>query len=290
VVLVFLIVLLTASATSSSDAQPGSGTGTGYDDGYVFAGYEDHPASVTRVSQRPRNPTHWCVHWPMALAAVMGNIDSLSPEQVVQLARDYRTEPLVEGDFYVLICYRTGEQIPYYVRPKQFQPRNPTGGTITTSETVSEFARDLVTAPAPSITTSPPPDRLVVGFETWLATPDPYDAPVRLAQAGHLWARAEPVPVAVTYELGDGTTIRCDGPPPPSHAGVHADERPGCAFHTYLDSWSDDGIGSFTVRATITYDVWLTTSEDDTPRVVDTIDGPTAELPVTVREIQAVIK
>jgi hypothetical protein len=36
--------------------------------------------------------------------------------------------------------------------------------------------------------------------------------------------------------------------------------------------------------------VWLTTSEDPTPRIVDTIDGPTTDLPVTVREIQAVIE
>jgi hypothetical protein len=289
-VLVVVIVLLAAAATPSSDAQPGSGTGTGYDDGYVFAGYEDHPVSVTHVTSRPRSPTRWCVHWPLSLAAVMGDIDALTPEQVVQLARDYRTGPLVEGDFYVLICYRTGQQTAYYVGAREYHRRDPTSGRVTTIETVSEFARELVTAPPPSVTTSPPPDRLVVGFETWLATPDPYGAPVRIAQAGHLWARAEPVPVAITYDLGDGTSIRCDGPPPPGPAGIRPDERPGCARHTYLNSWSDEGLGSFTLRATITYDVWLTTSEDETPRLVDTVDGPTTELPVTVREIQALIK
>jgi hypothetical protein len=255
----------------------------------VFAGYEDHPVSVTHVTSRPRNPTRWCVHWPLALAAAMGDIDALTPEQVVQLAHDYREGPLEDGDYYVLICYRTGEQAPYRVRAVEYRRRDPTRGTITTIETVSEFARDLVTAPPPALTTSPPPDRLVVGFETWLATPEPYDAQVRIAQAGHLWARAEPVPVAITYELGDGTEIHC-GPPAVGPAGISRDERPDCARHTYLDSQSDAGIGAFTVRATITYDVWLTTSEDPTPRRVDTVDGPTTDLPVTVREIQAVIK
>ena len=282
-------MLLSVFATSSG-AQSGSGTGTGYDDGYVFAGYEDHPVSVSQVINRPRTPTRWCVHWPLNVAAVIGDIDSLTPEQVRAIAHEYRPGPLVDGLFYILICYRTGELTPYHVGPVQYRPRNPTDSTITTIENVSEFARDLITAPAPAITTSPPPDRLVVGFETWLATPDPYDAPLRIAQAAHLWARADPVPVAITYELGDGAVIRCEGPPPIGPAGVHADERPDCARHTYLNSWSDVGIGAFTVRATVTYDVWLTTSEDPTPRLVDTVDGPTTELPVTVREIQAVIK
>jgi hypothetical protein len=289
-VLALVVVLLSATATSSSDARADGETGTGYDDGYVYAGYEDHPVSVTHVTSRPRTPTRWCVHWPLSLGSALGNIGALPPEAVVDLAHEYRTEPLQDGDFYVLICYRTGEQEPYHVSVIQFDHRDPTDGEVTTIETVSEFARELVTAPPPSITTSPPPDRLVVGFETWLATPDPYDAPVRIAQAGHLWARAEPVPTGIRYELGDGTTIHCDGPPPPGPAGLTDDQRPDCARHTYLNSWSDQGVGSFVVRATITYDVWLTTSEDQTPRLVDTIDGPTTELPVTVREIQAVIE
>jgi hypothetical protein len=287
--MVLLVIALLAATATSSDAQPGGGTGTGYDDGYVFAGYEDHPVSVTTVTSRPRNPTRWCVHWSLALAAAYGDIASLPPEQVRALSRAYRG-PLVDGSYYILICYRTDELTPYRVRPVQYHPRDPTDGTITTIENVGEFARDLVTAPAPVITTSPPPDRLVVGFETWLATPQPYDAPVRIAQAAHLWARAEPVPVAITYDLGDGAVIRCEGDPTIGPPGVHSDERPDCARHTYLDSWSDAGIGSFTVEATVTYDVWLTTSEDPTPRLVDTIDGPTAMLPVTVREIQALIK
>ena len=58
------LVLLSVFATSSG-AQSGSGTGTGYDDGYVFAGYEDHPVSVSQVINRPRTPTRWCVHWPL---------------------------------------------------------------------------------------------------------------------------------------------------------------------------------------------------------------------------------
>jgi hypothetical protein len=288
VVLAVVAVLLAPTTSPTSSGAQASGD-TGYDDGYVFAGYEDHPVSVTQVVSRPRNPTRWCVHWSLALGAAMGDIDSLTPEQVRQLSREYRG-PLVDESFYVLICYRTDELTPYRVRVVQYRRRDPTAGTITTIEDVGVFARDLVTAPAPAVSTSPPPDRLVVGFETWLATPEPHDAPVRIAQAGHLWARAEPVPVAITYEMGDATVIRCDGPPPVAPPGVHDDERPGCARHTYLNSWADDGIGTFTVRATVTYDVWLTTSEDPTPRAVDTIDGPTTELPVTVREIQALIK
>jgi hypothetical protein len=98
------------------------------------------------------------------------------------------------------------------------------------------------------------------------------------------------VPTAITYDLGDGTVLHCSGPPPSGPAGTTRDQRPDCARHTYLDSRSDTGVGAFTVTATVTYDVWLVTSEDPTPRLADTLDGPPTELPVTVREIQAVIR
>lgn len=292
VVVLAMCVLCTVLAAASGPphaAAQGSGD-AGYADRYVFAGYEQHPVSVTTIDRtRPRAPTRWCVHWPLSLAAVVGDIASLTTDEVIELSRAYRG-PLVDGGWYQLICYRTGESAPYLVRILEIERRDPTGGYVTTIETVSEYARELVTAPAPDVATSPPPDRLVVGFETWLATPSPLDTPVRRAQAGHLWAEAVPVPTAITYDLGDGTRLRCGGPLPIGPPGVHRDERPDCARHTYLDSRSESGVGHFTVRATVTYDVWLTTSEDGTPRRADTIDGPTTKLPVTVREIQAVIR
>jgi hypothetical protein len=288
-----LIVLVAATPTlvaptGSATAQPSGGAG--YDDGYVFAGYEDHPVRVTRVdTTRPRTPSRWCVHWPLSLAAVVGNISSRTPEEVRQLSIAYRG-PLVDGGYYQIICYRTGESAPYRIAIIEYRRRDPTAGEITTIEDVAEYARQLVTAPEPVIATSPPADRLVVGFETWLATPEPFDAPSRSAQAGHFWATAVPVPTAITYDLGDGTRLRCAGPPPVGAPGVLPDDRPDCARHTYLDSQRETGEGTFTVRATVTYDVWLTTSEDSTPRLADTVDGPTVALDVTVREIQAVIR
>ena len=288
-----LAVTAETVATPTPAAAQGSGD-TGYDDGYVFAGYEEQPVSVTTVNTtRPRTPTRWCVHWPDYLPSLLADlntpIESLAPEEVRQLSRAHRGT-LVDGRIYHLICYRTGESTPYYIGVIEYRRRDPTGGQITTIETVSEHARELVDAPPPAITTSPPPDRLVVGFETWLATPDPLDATRRSAQAGHLWAIAEPVPIAITYDLGDGTVLHCSGPPASGAVGVSRDERPDCARHTYLDSRADSGIGSFTVTAVVTYDVWLVTSEDPTPRLADTIDGPPTELPVIVREIQAVIR
>jgi hypothetical protein len=288
--LLLAVLAATVGITRQDDsAAQGSGD-AGYDDGYVYAGYEEHPERVTHIdTTRPRTPTRWCVHWPLSLARVVGDIRSRSPEEIRQLAIAYH-EPLVEGSFYQIICYRTGETIPFRIAVIQYHRRDPTEGTITTIENVSEYARELITAPEPSIWTSPPPDRLVVGFETWLATPESFNAPTRLAQAGHLWARADPVPIAITYDLGDGTTLRCEGPPAVAMPGIRSDDRPDCARHTYLDSGSDTGIGSFAVRATVTYDVWVTTSEDPTPRLADTVDGPPTELDVTVREIQAVIR
>jgi hypothetical protein len=76
----------------------------------------------------------------------------------------------------------------------------------------------------------------------------------------------------------------------PTAAGVRAADRPACTRHTYRRTHSTGGVGHFTITATVTYQVWLTTSDDPGRRLADTITGPAAELGVTVREIQAVIR
>jgi hypothetical protein len=270
-----------ASAAASGEA--------GYDDGYVFAGYTDRPVEVTQVRDVPRSPTRWCVHWPLALVEITPNIAALSPDEVRRLTVEYRGE-LVEGAQYALLCYRTGEATPYLVTFVVFRHRDPTDGHVTTIETVEEHVRRLVTFPEPAIATSPPPERLVVGFETWFATPVPVEAQPRTAQAGHLWARAVPGARTIRYDFGDGSSTVCGAPAEPGPPGLTDDERPECTRHTYLDSFSESGAGRFTVTAAVGYDIWLTTSEEPLARWVDRREGPPAELSVLVREIQAVIR
>ena len=290
-IVVCLGIPLTVSPGHVSAQESGGSGSAGYDDGYVFAGYEEHPVEVTTVTRdRSRTPTRVCVHLPIGLGLSIDEIMTYSLDRVRELARTYRGE-LIDGNFYILVCFRTAAtNSPYYAAVIEYHHRDPTNGEVTTITDVEEFARELIMLPEPTIATAPPPERLVVGFETWFATPSPIDAAPRSAQAGPLWARAEPVPIAITYDFGNGATVTCDAPLEPAFPGTRDDERPDCTRFTYLDSLSDSGAGEFAVVATVTYDIWLTTRDDPAPHLADRRDGPPALLPVRVREIQAVIR
>jgi hypothetical protein len=53
--MVLLVAVLFLASATTSGAQPGGGGGAGYDDGYVFAGYEGvHPGrSIEHQVRRP---------------------------------------------------------------------------------------------------------------------------------------------------------------------------------------------------------------------------------------------
>lgn len=277
------------TAVAAQSADP-SGT-AGYADRHVFAGYEERPVEVTQVAGgHARRPTRACVLWTVALAQITTGVHAMPLDEAALLSRLYRGE-LVEGQEYAILCYREGETGPYLVSFITYHRTDPTQSTITTIETVEQHARSLVTAPAPELVTTPPADRLVVGFETWFASPSGVAAQPRTAQAGPMWARADVVARAITFDTGDGGHLVCAADAAASNDAQDPNvDTPGCARHTYLDSRHPTGIGHFLASATVTYDVWLTTSEDSTPRLADTLDGPTTEVTLTVRSLQAVIR
>ncbi|HEV8295938.1 MAG TPA: hypothetical protein VGQ20_01530 [Acidimicrobiales bacterium] len=288
-----LLVGTTTCRPAYGQGPPASGE-AGYRDGYVFAGYIEHPVEVAEATtNRPRRPVRWCVHWPMSLAPGTDRRDHyLTAAEVQRISREQRGQ-LIPGRQYVLLCYWAGDEYPDAVSVITYNPRDPTSGQVTTIETVETYARDLLQPPAPAVSITPPAGRLVVGFETWLATPSSLVTAPRTAQAGPLWATADAVPVSITYDMGDdaeGSRFTCPAPNRPEAAGTRDEDRPSCTRYTYRDSHRATGVGNFTVTATVTYEVWLVTSDDPVRHVADTIAGPPTELPVTVREIQALIR
>jgi hypothetical protein len=284
---VFTIALAGAAlapASTSVGAQATDGTGTGgsgYDhlDGRpgVWAGYLEAPRAVATPDRSVRSPTtHWCGFW---MPAFSGDFDR-------EMARAYFGDPdrrersVVVGQLYFLQCFRDGEDEAYFNEVRLIEPIDPIRGVITTRPAVVAHARAQLELPPPRLSTQPPPDRLVTGVETWFG--GAVDAPAaRSAQAGRFWATVEARPVALRIDTGDGRVVEC--------SVVDGRATADCA-HTYLDSRRAPGRdGRFTVQATATYAIWVTTDLGG-PTLLETIDGPTVALPVTVRPVVAVLR
>jgi hypothetical protein len=263
---------------------PGDGTMTGnagaviYDgQPAVWAGYTERPRPVATPGAGGGPAPYWCALWIPPLStdgSAAGNFDD----------PDTRERVLIPGGLYLLQCFtRSGQR---YGEPRLmvFEPRNPTEGTITTRADVAEFAIGLLDLDAPTIDTQPPAARLVTGFETWIAATPPTTPSTRTAQAGQFWATAEARPTRVQIESGDGTHIDC-----PLPATSDANGRPRCTRHTYFDRRrSVTGDGRFTLTATITYEIWVTTDRGG-PILFDTRQGPVTSLAVQTRDVQAVL-
>ena len=264
----------------------------GYRERNVWAGYREPPQVVeTPATGLPRRPARFCVRLPLPNqeAPATGH-GTYTATEMRELASRTSID-LTPGAWHTLVCYETGADLPYLVTLAEWNPRDPTAGNATTIEGVEDFARDLLVTPAPEVVTSPPAARQVTGLETWFAAAVPAVV-ARSAQAGPLWATAEAVATAVDLDPGDGTGVRtCPLPAPASSGAVRVPtEPPPCLHHTYVAVDRRTGTATVTATVRVRYQVFLTTSEDPTRRLVDDLLGDPAEADLTVREIQTVLR
>lgn len=277
-----LFGLINPQAASAAAGDPISGTPNGegvagYRERYVFAGFLEPPVEVAvPVRGSAYEPTHFCLHLPIDTSFTV--VDHAQPDALRLFVRT-----LIEEDFggplRLLLCYRAGGVL-YYTALISVPAVDSTGGQITTIESVSRYAQRLVTVPAPVVRTSPPASRLIAGLETWfdVAVLDP---PVRSAQAGPLWATARAVARRVEVVPEPGAV--------PVVCPVDAVGSVRCR-HTYVDVDAATGTRATTAVVRVVHDVELTTSDDPAPRVVDTVASEPVEVPVTIREIQTVLR
>lgn len=289
VVPVALLVLALALGVPAAHAAPGdgeagddNGTGsTGYSARSVFAGYLEPPREVAEPERGlRREPTHYCVRIPVPEPGTPPAA-TYSPAEILEWARTNTRPP---SELPLVACFARDATVSFRVVYAEWNPADPTAGSITTIESVAAHARRLLAVPVPPLRSAPPADRLVTGFETWFATAAVPE--VRSAQAGPLWATATATPVAATLVPEPGAPpVECALP-----AERGADGRPLCLRHTYAQVDPRTGTRATTVAVRVTYEVRLVTSDDPVPRVVDRFDSAPGEVPVTIREIQTVLR
>ena len=265
-------------------APPGDGTVTGTSGAIIFddqpavwAGYSERPHPVSTPGTGGAPAPYWCALWIPPLSTDGSGAGAYDDPET-------RERVLFPGLLYLLQCFTRNGQRHGEPRLIVFEPRDPTEGAITTRADIVEFAIDLLPLDAPTITTQPPPTRLVTGFETWFAAGPPGPPQRRTAQAGQFWASVEARPIRVQIETGDGTHIDC-----PLPLAAAANGRPRCAHHTYLDTRRAPAAdGRFTMTASITYELWVTTDRGG-PVLFDTRQGPVTTLAVESHDVQAVL-
>lgn len=160
----------------------------------------------------------------------------------------------------------------------------PEGGAVDV-EALAEEALASVSIPGPAIRTSPELDRIYVRVPTWLWVEGTwwhgYQA---TASAGRVTATVTATPRSSSWTLGDGSTVRCDGPGIAWHPGLPEDAT-SCA-HTYTTSSAGRPGDTFSLSAAVQLDVsW--TSNIGQGGTLPAISR-TSTQPIVVGEIQAV--
>ena len=290
VLLVVALLVVAPSGAVSAAEGPGGDGSFGYGDRHVWAGYQERPHEVVVADTGlARRPTRFCVRLPLPnQEAPPDGHGPYTPAEMRALARATPLD-LTPGAWHSLICYQIDEPLPYLATFAAWNPADPTAGQTTTVENVAAYARDLIDTPAPVVRSSPPPDRQITGLETWF-TASTTAPQARTAQAGPLWATAEPVVRRVVIDPGDGApVIACDLVASTATASAPV-ARPDCLRHVYTDADPRTGVSILTVRVHVVYDVYLTTSDDPVRRLVDTLIGDSSTIATTVREIQTVLR
>ncbi|WP_328869645.1 hypothetical protein OHT76_05730 [Streptomyces sp. NBC_00287] len=119
------------------------------------------------------------------------------------------------------------------------------------------MAHDQLRLPSPQIEANPEGDQLV-GLPTWLWLDDGAWGPVSaVASVPGVSVRAVARPARVEWAMGDGSTVRCDGPGTPYGSagksrtpGGPQGESPDCG-HTYRTSSAGQRSSAFPVSATV---------------------------------------
>lgn len=299
VVIVGTILAVQPSALAIDDgddrdpggSDPGSAGVEGYfEGGGVFAGYQT-PIVHTSGPGRPNGgggPKYLCSFfiWDDGVG----------------------TDPahgLIPGHFYLLRCHVEGSDELALNTPiiLPYDPANPDGDLIITQPELDEAARNDLEFDAPGIETSPPVDKLVVGFETWFHNADtnadgqpalPVPTP-KTASAGTLWATATAQPAFTDFDTGDDqpeSVFACEEVIAPFDRNIDLEiQRPDCARYAYQYSSNNDETpgGTYTITAIVTYAVYLQTSANPNLVFQEELQGDTLELTATVTQLQAVI-
>ncbi|KPM55465.1 ATP/GTP-binding protein [Frankia sp. R43] len=158
------------------------------------------------------------------------------------------------GAWYLYQCTTDGVRDALY-RPPVWLADPPAPGPAVDPEALAAQARDHLGLAGPAISMSPVRDQLV-RLPTWLWLDTAGWNPVAAtAAAGGVSVTAVARPVAVDWSMGDGGTVTCLGPGTPFPAGADPKSAsPDCGY-TYTHRSLDEPGGTFTLTATVRWDV-----------------------------------
>ncbi|KQC34713.1 ATP/GTP-binding protein [Frankia sp. ACN1ag] len=161
------------------------------------------------------------------------------------------------GAWYLYQCTTDGVRDALY-RPPVWLADPPAPGPAVDPQALAAQARDHLGLAGPAISMSPVRDQLVQ-LPTWLWLDAAGWNPVAAtAAAGGVAVTAVAKPVGVVWSLGDGGTVTCTGSGTPFPAGTDPNSAsPDCGY-TYRHRSLDEPGGTFTVTATVRWDVTWT--------------------------------
>ncbi|MDZ7734467.1 MAG: hypothetical protein U5R31_16590 [Acidimicrobiia bacterium] len=135
----------------------------------------------------------------------------------------------------------------------------PEGGVVD-PEALAQDALASIGVDGPAIRTSPEANgRLYVRVPTWLWLEDGWwHEHSATASAGRVTATVTARPTSVSWSLGDGSSISCEGPGTPWRAGLGEDAT-DCSY-TYTTSSAGSPTGTFELAASVRFEVTWTSN------------------------------
>ena len=155
-------------------------------------------------------------------------------------------------------------------------------------------AANSLALPSPVVNVNPSAFS-VVNLATWLwIDPQIWHPLTASATAGAVTATATAAPVSVSWSMGDGHTVTCDGPGSPYQPMIPPDAQSTECSYTYQTSSAgqpssdgDPNDDAFAVRATITWTVnWTTTGSPGGGALPSLQTSST--IPVRVEQVESV--
>lgn len=168
-----------------------------------------------------------------------------------------------DGAWYVWRCTDNDVRDAYYRPPVWIPDAEEPEAQGPSAAAVAERAYEQLRLPEPQVAASPAGDQLVtVPTWLWLEGWEPVSA---TASAGGVEVTATARPQSVEWDMGDGTTVTCDGPGTPYRdQGDPAEPSPDCG-HTYRTSSAGQQGEAFPVSARVTWTVsWSGAGQEGT--------------------------
>lgn len=199
----------------------------------------------------------------------------LSPEEIAAMGG----QPAGEGGWYEVTCYGDG---PDFSRV-EWVPGSP---PAISPDVLAQQARSRLNLPRVVISLNPSGDQLT-NLPVWLSVdPASWQPQTATASVPGLSVTATARPIEATWSMGEGTSVVCAGPGTRWAPGIDpAKASPDCGF-TYQHSSAGAPGGTFTVTATVAWEViWAGGGETGTVPGLTT----TGAVAARVQESQTIV-